>query len=188
MYNKMGSVNWFLSLIEKVSQFFGYISGGFTLFMMFSIGYDVMMRHIFDAATIWADEVSGYLLVAITFLGAAYTLTVEGHIRVEAFMVKLPIKTRQSLEFLTDSLSVAFLVVFTWQAFRLVKDSYVNVNLAPTLVRTPLYLPQLLLAIGMAWLCLQLLAHLMQRAIDLRARNGLRERIVEKDEQGKESN
>jgi TRAP-type transport system small permease protein len=182
MYNKMGSVNWFLSLIERISQFFGYISGGFTLFMMFSIGYDVFMRHIFDAATIWADEVSGYLLVGITFLGAAYTLTVEGHIRVEAFMIRLPIKTRQSLEFLTDSLSLAFLVVFTWQACRLAKDSYVTVTLAPTLLRTPLYLPQLLLAIGLAWLSLQLLAHLMQRAIDLRTRNGSRDRIVEKEE------
>lgn len=187
MYNKTESVNWLLSLIEKVSLFFGYISGGFVLFMMFSIGYDVVMRHIFNAATIWADEVSGYLLVGIAFLGAAYTLTVEGHIRIETLMERLPTKKRQRLEFVTDVLSVAFLVVFTWQMYRLVKDSYVNVSLAPTLVRTPLYLPQLLLAIGLTWLCLQLLAHIVQRTIDLRARNGLRERAVEKDEQGKES-
>jgi TRAP-type C4-dicarboxylate transport system permease small subunit len=188
MGNKTESVTWFLSLIEKLSLFFGYISGGFVLFMMFSIGYDVVMRHIFNAATIWADEVSGYLLVGIAFLGAAYTFKVDGHIRIEALMERLQAKTRQRLEFVTDALSIAFLVVFTWQACRLVKDSYVRVNLAPTLVRTPLYLPQLLLAIGLAWLCLQLLAHIVQRAIDLRARNGLRQRAVENDKQRKEGN
>jgi TRAP-type C4-dicarboxylate transport system permease small subunit len=185
MYNKIGSVNWFLSLIEKVSQFLGYISGGLVLFMMFSIGYDVIMRHIFHAATIWADEISGYLLVGIAFLGAAYTLTVEGHIRVQALTERLQIKTRQRLEFLTDLLSAGFLAVFTWQTCRLVKDSYVSVTIAPTLVRTPMYLPQLLLTIGLACLCLQLLAHIMKRSIELGARNGLLERIVEKDEQGK---
>ena len=172
MSTKKRSVNWLLSVVERVSVIFGYISGVFALLMMFIIGYDVVMRHIFNNPTIWADEVSCYLLVGITFLGAAYTLNMGGHIHVETLVVRLKPKIRKRLEFITDVLSLAFLVVLVRQAYWLVKDSYVSNKISATLLRTPLYLPQLLLAIGLTWLCLQLLVHVLRNNIPRLSEDG----------------
>jgi len=174
------SINWLLSLIDKVSVIFGYISGGFVFLMMVIIGYDVVMRHIFNDPTIWADEVSCYLLVGVTFLGAAYTLTMGGHIHVETLVVRLNPKTRQRLEFVTAVLSLAFLVVLTRQNYWLVKDSFVSTKISATLLRTPLYIPQLLIAVGLTWLCLQLLVHILRHNIPQRLRSGAR-RLANKD-------
>ena len=185
MSRKKESVNLLLSLIEKVSLIFGYISGGFTFIMMFIIGYDVVMRHIFNDPTIWADEVSCYLLVGVTFLGAAYTLSKDGHVRIETLVDRLRPKTRRRLEFITDVLSIFFLVVFTRQAYWLVKDSYVSIKISATLLRTPLYLPQLLLAVGLTWLCLELLAHILRRTINSHVRSSLHGVSTEGTEQEK---
>ena len=181
------SINWLLSLIDKVSVIFGYISGGFVFLMMVIIGYDVVMRHIFNDPTIWADEVSCYLLVGVTFLGAAYTLTMGGHIHVETLVVRLKPKFRQRLELIADVLTLAFLVVLTRQGYWLVKDSYVSTKISATLLRTPLYIPQILLAVGLMWLCLQLLVHILRHNISQNVHSGVRRRANKDAKQEKGS-
>lgn len=188
MSRKRESVNLLLSLIEKVSLIFGYISGGFAFLMMFIIGYDVVMRHIFNDPTIWADEVSCYLLVGITFLGAAYTLNKDGHVRIETLVDRLRPKKRKRLELVTDVLSIIFLVIFTRQAYWLVKDSYSSIKISATLLRTPLYLPQLLLAVGLTWLSLELLAHILRRTINSQVRSSVHRVITEETEKEKRGN
>ena len=176
-----------LSLIEKISLIFGYISGGFAFLMMVIIGYDVVMRHVFDDPTIWADEVSCYLLVGVTFLGAAYTLRMDAHVRIETIIDRLGPKTRTRLEFVTDVLSLIFLAVFARQAYWLVKDSYVSVKISATLLRTPLYLPQLLFAIGLTWFSLELLVHILRRAAYPHLTNGMQELPPEEIQEEKRS-
>lgn len=163
-------VEWLSQKIQKVSMFLGYFSGVLVLLMVASIVYDVVMRHIFNDPTIWADECSSYLLVAITFLGAAYTLVIDGHIRVETIVERFPHKVREWVEFIADILGFGFLIIFGWYAFELVWDSYTYVNLASTLLRTPLFIPQLSVALGLAWLCLQMLAIILQRSVRLRTK------------------
>jgi TRAP-type C4-dicarboxylate transport system permease small subunit len=148
------------------------------------IGFDVAMRLIFIRPTIWADEVSCYLLVGISFLGAAYTLSTGGHIYIETFVQRLGSKTQKRMELVTDILSLVFLVIFVRQAYWLVKDSYVSVKISATLLRTPLYLPQLLFAVGLMWLSLQLLVHILRRHFHLRIPGEAQKAALDKTEQG----
>ncbi len=152
-----------LARIEKFSVLIGYFSGALVFLMMISIIIDVIMRHVFNAPTTWADEVSCYLLVAITFLGAAYTLVLDGHIRVEAIITKFNPKIRCYIETGLDIVSFFFLAFFSWQAMKLVADSYASVRIAPTLLRTPLYIPQAFFAAGLAWFSLQLSVRILRR-------------------------
>jgi len=162
MTKKKTPLLWTIDLVTKTSIALGYLSGGLVLVMMVSLGYDVVARHLFNSPTIWADEMSGYLLVAITFLGAAYTLTKDAHVRVDTLIDRLDGKKRRGLILVTDVISVAFLLVYAWQVYKLAIDAYVSVKIAPTLLRTPIYIPELVLPIGMTLLCLQLVAYLFQ--------------------------
>ena len=156
-------MNRILSRIEKCSIVLGYFSGALVFLMMVSIIIDVVMRHIFNAPTTWADEISCYLLVVITFLGSAYTLYLDGHIRVEAIITKFNPTLRRRIETVLDIVSVLFIFFFAWQAFKLVSDSYISVRIAPTLLRTPLYIPQVFFAVGLVWFALQLVAKILRR-------------------------
>lgn len=155
-------MNRIVSKIEKISLYLGYASGGLVFLMMAIIVIDVVKRHIFNEPTIWADEVSCYLLVGISFLGAAYTLTLDGHIRVEAVIRYLNPGPRRYLEIVIDIASLAFLIFFSWQAFKLVFNSYATNWISSTLLRTPLFIPQIFFAIGLLWFALQLLVKILR--------------------------
>ena len=152
-----------LEVVEKISVFLAYICGAMVFLMMASIIYDVVLRHILNQPTIWADETSCYLLVGISFLGAAYALKTDAHVRIETFVERLSPRARNVLEIITDVLSLGFLFIFAWQGYRLVIESFVYVRIAPTLMRTPLYLPQASLAVGLSWFWVQMLAHLLKK-------------------------
>jgi C4-dicarboxylate transporter DctQ subunit len=162
----------FVDLVEKISSVLAYICGAMVFFMMVSIIYDVVLRHILNQPTIWADEVSCYLLVGISFLGAAYALKTDAHVRIETFVERLSPRARNAMEMITDVLSLGFLFIFAWQGYRLVIESFVYVRIAPTLMRTPLYLPQASLAVGLSWFWVQMLAHILKRFVPPQAEGG----------------
>ena len=154
-----------LSKIEKISLYLGYLSGFLVFLMMAIIVLDVVKRHIFSSPTIWADEVSCYLLVGISFLGASYTLLQDGHIRVEAVIRKFNPRIRWYVELVIDFFSLAFLIFFSWQAFKFVIHSYSTDWISSTLLRTPLYIPQTFFAVGLLWFVLQLMVKILRRWI-----------------------
>lgn len=156
-----------MSIITKISKGLGHLSAGFVLVMTFIMGYDVLMRHVFNRPTIWVDELSGYLLVGITFLGAAYTLTQDAHIRIEIVVGKLGADAQRRLNYITDVLSFLFLVIYAWQGGSLFVDAYVSGKISSTLVRTPMYIPELAVLIGLTWLCFQMLIHFVNRVIEI---------------------
>lgn len=156
-----------MSILTKISKGLGHLSAGMVLAMTFIMGYDVMMRHVFNRPTIWADEISGYLLVAITFLGAAYTLTENAHIRIETIVEKLGADAQRRLTYITDVLSFLFLVIYAWQGGRLFVDAYVSGKISPTLLRTPIYIPELAVFIGLTWLFFQMVIHIVSRVIEI---------------------
>ena len=164
----------FLDVIDKVTMVLAYTSGALVVVMMVSIVYDVVMRHIFNRPTIWADEVSCFLLVGVSFLGAAYALKMDAHVRIETFVDLLPLRAKNFVEAVTDVVSVAFLFIFAWQGCRLVFESFVHTRIAPTLLRTPLYLPQTFLAVGLSWFWVQMLAHTLKGFV-ARQEKGARE-------------
>lgn len=156
-----------MSIITKISKGLGHLSAGFVLALTFIMGYDVLMRHVFNRPTVWADEVSGYLLVAITFLGAAYTLTEDAHIRIETIVERLGTNAQRRLTYMTDVLSLLFLVIYAWQGGRLFVDAYVSGKISPTLLRTPIYIPELAVFIGLTWLFFQMVIHFVNRVIEI---------------------
>lgn len=63
-----------------------YLAGaGATLIfgMMFIVSLEVVMRYILHRPQIWVVEVGEYILVWLTFLGAAWILREEGHVKVD---------------------------------------------------------------------------------------------------------
>ena len=66
-----------------LSKLGSWISGIAIMIMIFLITLEVVGRKLFGFSTLVSDEFSGYLLVVITFMGAAYTLKTKGFTRME---------------------------------------------------------------------------------------------------------
>lgn len=70
----------------------------------------VVFRYILHLGLPWADEVSRYLLIWVSFLGATVVFKNAGHAKVEFFRNMLPEKASQILQFVCKIISLVFLV------------------------------------------------------------------------------
>ncbi|MCF8043430.1 MAG: TRAP transporter small permease [Desulfarculaceae bacterium] len=71
------------------------------LFMMVAVCVDVVMRYWFQSPMGWVVEVCEYLLLYVTFLGAAWLLRKHGHVRVDLIYFYLSDRSIARLKFIT---------------------------------------------------------------------------------------
>jgi len=119
-----------------------------TLGIMALIVADVVMRNLFNRSLLVVDELTGYLLVIMTFFGAAYSLRSGAMLRIEFILVSLPARIRALFDVLFDVLALGVTVVVFWQVARFTWSTLDRGMVAPTLLETPLWLPQVMMPLG----------------------------------------
>ena len=94
------------------------------------------------------DAYAGYAIAAALFLALPMTLQRGDHIRVTLFLDKLPARARSVLEYwgLIAGLALALYVAFF--ACRLVWISHLTHDVSPAADATPLWIPQIAMALG----------------------------------------
>ncbi len=133
--------------------------------MMVLITLEVVCRSFLRFSLIIVDETCGYLVVALLFLGAAYSLREQALLRVEFIINALPVRLRAWVDLLFDVAAMGFALVILYQLARVTYSSWERGMVAPTLMETPIYLPQLVMPVGSLLLVLGLAAEI---ARDLR--------------------
>lgn len=128
----------------------------------------VVMRYVFNAPFHFTEEISGYLVVAIVFLGLADTLRAEKHIRIDVVFVHLPRGIRNTLQIISFVLGLIFAIVFAWFTGHTVLTSYEIGMTSYGLWQVPLYLPQIFMPIGLALLALQIIISLVRKIRSLK--------------------
>ncbi|MGB3865306.1 MAG: TRAP transporter small permease [Xanthobacteraceae bacterium] len=138
-------------------DFLGWIGGMLTTLVIWllaiTVTYDVVLRSL-GIPTLWAAEVSIYMMIAMAFLGAGATQSVDGHFRVTFVRDLCPPTVRFVLDVVSLVLAVAFAVIFTIGAWRVTSFSWMLNFKTSTLLEIPLWILQGLMVIGGALLIL----------------------------------
>ncbi|MCC7274074.1 MAG: TRAP transporter small permease [Alphaproteobacteria bacterium] len=130
--------------------------------MMVLITLEVVCRSFLGFSLTIVDETCGYLVAALLFLGAAYSLRQEALLRVEFIIVALPRRLRHVVDLAYDIASLGFAIILLHQMARLAVSSHQRGMVAPTLMETPIWLPQVVLPVGAALIVLGLLAEIVR--------------------------
>jgi len=107
------------------------------------------------------SEIASYLLVGATFLSLAYTFTHYAHIRVTLVIDRLPAAARAWCEVACLTIALALGALLGWEVIGLVQESLDYGDVSSGLMAIPLWIPQTVLVIGLALLCLALLEALL---------------------------
>jgi TRAP-type C4-dicarboxylate transport system permease small subunit len=157
-----------VKVIEKVTDVLsGYLQAGIIFFLMVMLLVEVLTRYILRSPLSVADEMGGYLLVAITFMGLAYTWKEKGHVRVSLLISRLPDKFGRQLRFITLILATVFTLPLIKACYDLISDSLLFESRSGSWLRTPLAYPQTILLIGAIMLFLQLVAEIIKAIISM---------------------
>ena len=124
---------------------------------------DVVMRYFLDVTTGIATETSGYALVAITFLGLAYTQKMGRNVRVEFITKRLSKRRSDQFHIATLGLYLLFAIWFTYFTSGPVVYNFIHHTISPTVMHTPMWIPYLFIPIGAFILTLELLVELINK-------------------------
>lgn len=147
--------------MERMRQVLGQLDGwlaGLVLFTsLFIVTLEMTGRSAFSVSFLWSEELSRYLLVWTTYLGASAALGERAHIRVLFVVARLPYRARQVVEGLGLALCLVFTVTLTWAGVRLVQDSRFFGMMSPdSALPVPIWMFQLIVPVGFALMSLRL--------------------------------
>jgi TRAP-type C4-dicarboxylate transport system permease small subunit len=116
---------------------------GLLLMVLLSIGSRLLHFHV--AGT---DSYAGYLMAASGFLALAHTLKRGEHIRVTILLTALKGRARHALELWALAAATALAALAAWYSARLAWQSRAFNDISTGNDATPLWIPQLSMAIG----------------------------------------
>lgn len=154
------------ALLEWLSDAAGALAGAATLGLTVMVASGVVARRVFNAPFLFVEEVSGYVVLGIVFLGLAHTMKVGGHIRVTAVIERIRGRARAALLGTCLLLAMAWAGVVLAGAIYQVREYYTQHVLSFAYLQTPLWIPAGLMVVGAALLVLQCVALLIRPQSD----------------------
>ncbi|HEY82436.1 MAG TPA: TRAP transporter small permease subunit [Dehalococcoidia bacterium] len=107
-----------IGIIDAISEWTGRIGSWFGVALVGVVTYEVMMRYLFNAPSLWAYEVSVMLGASLYILAFAYTHLHQAHVRVDMIYAHLPPRGKAIIDVLGDiflfSPFIILLVLNAW--------------------------------------------------------------------------
>jgi TRAP-type C4-dicarboxylate transport system permease small subunit len=156
------------SVIDRLADSVGYLSGWLVPLMMMLVVADVFMRYVMHRPLMVADELTAYMLVALSFLGFAYTWRQGGHVRVEVVVRYLPRRVYAWVRLIGLVLTFLFMVEMDRAAYRMIVYAVAMKMRSSTWLMFPLFWPQLTIFVGFVLLTLMLAVDILRAGAALR--------------------
>jgi TRAP-type C4-dicarboxylate transport system permease small subunit len=109
---------------------------------------EALLRSAINYSLGFAEEFTAYLVVALTLNGAALAVHHQALFRVEFLFQRLNQKTQSLLTWVFGALALLVCSVLAWKTADLMMSSLSRGKFAATVLKTPLWIPQMLMPIG----------------------------------------
>ena len=125
-----------------------WMGGGLLVFATIGTCVDVVLRYSVNRPISWMLEITEYIMLYIPFLGAAFVLKENGHIRIDLVLTFLGERSRGWLNVVTSSVGGVVMLIYTWFGAQVTLD-YIQRGV-PSLesLRTPMFLILMIIPIG----------------------------------------
>ena len=139
--------------LDRLYQGCGVLAAIFIVCIALAILAEVvgrMLGILIPAAT----EFAGYCLASAVFLALAYTLVSGEHIRVSLLLQRAPKRFRHALEIWCLVAGTGLSIYFAWHIAAFTYESFLFEEVGHGLIKTPLWIPQSGMALGMVVLAI----------------------------------
>jgi TRAP-type C4-dicarboxylate transport system permease small subunit len=159
----------FVRIIDRMTNAFGIIAGTIMLLGVALVITEIIARTFFNSTIYITEEYTGYFMVAITFLGLAYTLKEKGHIRMVFLhgLIKGG-KARFYLGIYTFIVGLAVFTVITVVTANFFWDAVVTGTRSMQISKTYLAIPQFAMPFGSLLITLQFASEIARTIIKFR--------------------
>ena len=143
-----------LRAVDLVTAAMAYVGGALFLLGSFYITADVIGRR-YGISSAVTDEMGGYVLAVGGMWALAHALRTGAHVRIDILLPYLPRLLRSVLDYVAVVVMALFASAIAVSSWRLAIESLTTDARAMSFLRTPLILPQGLLALGLTALTME---------------------------------
>lgn len=151
-----------LGYIRKASSLGSIGASGCILMIVILIVLEILVRSLVGRSTFITEEYSGYLLAWFAFLGMAETLRSDGHVRVSIVITRLGAKKRVMLEIVANAIGLAAFIYLAFYLGLVAFNSWKIGAQSIHLSQTPVFIPQLVPALGSILMAMQFFGQLIE--------------------------
>jgi TRAP-type mannitol/chloroaromatic compound transport system permease small subunit len=168
----MRNLESLLHLIDIISKWTGQLAGWLLFGLIGSISYEIIMRYVFGASQMWSFEISTYLFGTFFFLGGAYALIHEDHVRMDVIYARLSPKNKAIMRIVTFVFFFIYIGIMVWKGGELAWKAFHFAERTDS-AWAPLTWPiRLVIPVGAFLMLLQGLAQLVRDIITATRRGG----------------
>ena len=111
--------------IEGLSQWVGKAFGWCILILTLSVSYEVFVRYVLNAPTVWAFDMMVQMYGALFLMAGAYTLAQDAHVRGDVLYRLFPVRWQARVDFV---LYILFffpgMIALFWYGWEIASDSW----------------------------------------------------------------
>lgn len=135
-------------LFQPIGHLVSSIASVAILAIVMLVVAEVTLRSTIGFSFGFVEEIVSYLAVAVTFFGACVSFRKQAFFKVNFIYDKLPSGVRRGFDFAHSLFALLFCMPLLYYSAFLVYSSYTRKTVAPTTLSTPLFIPQLIIPIG----------------------------------------
>jgi len=154
----------FWKIYDVVIDGFAVLAGILLLLVTLFVSYSVTLRYLHLKPPIWILQYTEYALLWITFLGAAWLLKHDGHIRIDTIVNRLGPRSYMIFQIVVTVLGLVVCLVIVWFGTRKALDLYDRGIMDVKGVTVPKYPFFIIIPIGGLMLFLQFGRNLLKIA------------------------
>lgn len=149
-----------VSLSRRINQLSGALAMLFIAYLLCHILLEIILR-LFGTSTYVLDEFVGYAVASTTFLGLGYSLERNGLVKVNILSDRLPERHHWLLEIVISLISFTLFSWISYYWYINVARSFKRQVTSESIAETPLWIPELMVLIGLVFLCLTLFVRML---------------------------
>ena len=135
-------------IVEKVTELFGSVAAYMIMALIAFLTLNVVMRYFLRRPFAFTEEITGYLLTFIVFIGLAYTMMVGAHEITNILVRHLSDRAQERLIVIRNFVGVVFAIFFTVSAWELMIKNYVRKTIVFGALETPVWIPNVIFVVG----------------------------------------
>ena len=115
----------FVHAIEGLSLWVGRAFGWCILILTLSVSYEVFVRYVLNAPTVWAFDMMIQMYGALFLMCGAYALAQDTHVRADVVYRLFPVRAQASLDFVLYFLFFfPGIIALVWYGYEIASDSW----------------------------------------------------------------
>ena len=147
--------------MDTIIKYSGYLASACFITIGFIVSYEVISRYIFNAPTVWVNEISTFLQIWATYLAMTYSFHHKDFIRITVIYDRVGDKTKKILDFLSLSVMIFFSSFVVYYGWLIAYDSLVTGRTSSTILDVPSFYTEFAIPLCFLFLVIRVFAEII---------------------------